>query len=175
MLNTKIDFTKISLMDALDLAILIEQEAEERYKSFCDLLGSAYKGDAADFFNMMAVNEAKHGKELSSRRAKLFPNIPSRVNIDMIDDIEAPDYGAPRSFMSPRAALEVAMSSEIKAEKFFAAALEYIKDPQIRELFAELRDEEIEHQNLLKAQIEKVGTELGPDVDSEDVDTAAGD
>jgi hypothetical protein len=48
--NTGIDFTRLSVMDALDLAVLIEQEAEERYVAFAEMIGSRYEGDAAAFF-----------------------------------------------------------------------------------------------------------------------------
>ena len=36
---TRLDLSKLSLMDALDLAILIEMEAYERYKMFASQLG----------------------------------------------------------------------------------------------------------------------------------------
>lgn len=170
---TQLDFSKLNLQDALDLAVLIEKEAEERYHWFVDLLGERYSGDAADFFGMMARNEQRHGEELAARRRALFGDAPARVTADMIEDVEAPDSGKPRPNMSPRHAMEVAMESEIKAYEFFDKALPGIKDSSVRKLFEELRDEEVEHQNLLKEQMKKYPDTMSPDVDPDDVDTPA--
>jgi len=170
---TQPDISKLNLQDALDMAVLIEKEAEERYQWFVNLLGERYRGDAADFFAMMARNEQRHGAELAARRRSLFGDAPARITADMIEDIEAPDSGKPRPNMSPRHALEVAMESEIKAYEFFAKALPGIQDGSVRKLFEELRDEETEHQNLLKEQMAKYPDTLEPDVDPDDVDTPA--
>jgi len=170
---TQLDFSKLNLQDALDLAVLIEKEAEERYLWFVDLLGERYKGDAADFFAMMARNEQRHGEELAARRHSLFGDAPARVTADMIEDVEAPDSGKPRANMSPRHALDVAMESEVKAYEFFNNALPGIKDSSVRKLFEELRDEETEHQNLLKERMARYPDTLDPDVDPDDVDTPA--
>jgi erythrin-vacuolar iron transport family protein len=172
-MTAQLDFSKLDLLDALDLAVLIEKEAEERYRWFVDLLGERYPGDAADFFAMMARNERRHGEELAGRRRALFGDAPSRVTAEMIEDVEAPESDKPRPFMSPRHALEVAMLSEIKAWEFFDRALPGITDPAVRELFEDLRDEEAMHQGLLEKQKAKYPDTMEPDVDPEDVDTPA--
>lgn len=172
-MTVQVDFSNLDLQDALDLAVLIEQEAEERYRWFADMLGERYPGDAAGFFAMMARNEKRHGTQLAERRHALFGDAPSRVTADMIEDVEAPGSGTPRPYMSPRHALEVAMESEIKAYEFFDQALPNITDPAVRELFEELRDEEAMHQGLLEKQKAKYPDTMEPDVDPEDVDTPA--
>jgi rubrerythrin len=172
-MTTQLNIAKLDLQDALDLAVLIEKEAEERYVWFASQLGERYRGDAADFFTMMARNEQRHGLELAQRRRSLFGDAASRVTADMIEDIEAPDTGMPRQFMSPRHALEVAMQSEVKAYEFFDQALPGIKDPEVRKLFEELRAEEAEHQELLNKQKPNFPDTLEPDVGPEDVDTPA--
>ena len=68
----RIDFASLSLMDALDLAVLIEEEAKERYEDFAAQMDQHRTPDAARFFRLMAVNEAKHGQELATRRSQLF-------------------------------------------------------------------------------------------------------
>ncbi|CAG4884653.1 Rubrerythrin [Georgfuchsia toluolica] len=170
---TQLDVSKLNLQDALDLAVLIEKEAEERYLLFVAQLGERYRGDATDFFSMMARNEQRHGTELAQKRRALFGDAPARVTADMIEDIEAPDTGKPRPFMSPRHALNVAMESEVKAYDFFDQTLPGIQDQAVRKLFEELRDEEKEHQRLLTEQMPKYPDTLEPDVDAEDVDTPA--
>jgi len=156
-----IDFATLSLQDALDLAILIEEEAKDRYDDFADQLRLHHTPDAAQFFTTMAGNEAKHGADLQMRRHQLFGDAPRRVSRGMLWDVEAPDYDKSRMFMSARHAMEVALESEIKAHDFFDAALAYIRDADVRALFEELKGEEIEHQELVKAVMAKLPPDEG--------------
>jgi erythrin-vacuolar iron transport family protein len=156
-----LDFSKLSLQDALDLAILIEEEAKERYEEFAENLRLHHTPGAADFFVTMAGNEAKHGTDLLHRRQALFGNAPIRVSRDMLWDVEAPGYDQPRMFMTLREAMDVALESEVKAHGFFDAALAYVSDPEVRILFEELREEETEHQHLVKAVLAKLPPDDG--------------
>jgi rubrerythrin len=166
----KIDFEKLNLQDALDLAVLIEQEAFERYTEFAEQIGHRYDGDSGDFFKTMAGYEAEHAAQLKNRREKLYGKVPSRVNADMIWDIEAPGEGAVRSYMSPKQAMEVAMESEVKAYNFFDKALAFVKDTEVKKLFEELRAEENQHKELLKKRIAATPESEGPDLTDDDVD-----
>ncbi len=168
-----IDFAKLSLKDALDLAILIEEEAKGRYEEFTKLVGGRYKGDADDVFRNMAAYEAKHRDELKARRQKLFGSAPAAITLDAIDDVEAPDRGQPRVFMSPRQAMEVALEGEKKAFGYFDAALKTVKDPDVRKLFEELRAEEVQHQEYIKKAMATLPT--GPDVEESEADEPGSD
>ncbi len=156
-----IDYANLSLKDALDLAILIEDEAQERYEEFAVQMDQHRTPEAAKFFRYMVENEAKHGRELSARRVARFGDAPSAVSRTMIYDIEAPDYDAARAFMSARKAMEAALASEVKAHAFFVSALPTMQDAEVRALFEELRDEELEHQQLVQAELYKLGPESG--------------
>lgn len=155
-MSRSVDFARLDLKDALDLAILIEDEARERYEEFAEQMEVHHTADAAKFYRFMAANEAKHGADLSARRKALFADAPTRMSRSMLWDVEAPEYDKARAFMSPRKALEVALESEIKAHDYFAAALEHVTDPDVKALFAELRDEEVEHQEMVKAATAKL-------------------
>jgi len=168
LMTTQLDFSTLNLQDALDLAVLIEKEAEERYLLFADHLGQRYPGDAANFFTMMARNEQRHGTEITERRRLIFGDTPSRVTANMIgNDIEAPDTGKAIRYMSPRQALEVSLESEIKAYKFYDRILQVIQNDEVQELIKSLRDEEAEHQQLLNEQKAKYHDTLEPDFDPE--------
>jgi len=167
-MTVSIDFSTLELMDALDLAILIEVEAWERYKEFSKQIGYRRPGDAGSIFHNMAINEEKHGQQLNERRQELFGNKPLRVNADDIFDVEAPDAGAPRWNMSPLKAFQVALSSEEKAYWFYDEALKHVTNPEIRELFTELRDEEAEHVQMVKEAIEALPPGSDEDLENED-------
>jgi rubrerythrin len=79
----------------------------------------------------------------------------------MLFDVEAPDYDAARAFMTPRQAMEAALACEVKAQVFFDGALPMLKDGEVHALFEELRDEEIQHQALVRAELDKLGPDSG--------------
>ena len=58
-----------------------------------------------------------------------------------------------RAFMGVRQALETVLAAEVKAHAFFEEALPRVKDPELRALFQELRDEEVHHQALVKTEL----------------------
>jgi rubrerythrin len=156
-----IDFAKLSLVDALDLATLIEEEAKERYEEFAAQMEQHRTPEAARFFRTMAGNEARHGRALAERRARLFPDAARTVTRAMLYDVEAPDYDAARAFMSPRRAMAAALASEVKAREFFEGALGSVQDAGVRALFEELRGDEVEHQTLVAAELAKLPPDSG--------------
>jgi erythrin-vacuolar iron transport family protein len=153
---TRLDFSTLSLMDALDLATLIEVEAYKRYTQFAERLGSSSDDDAASVFQSMAVNESKHGEEIAERRVALFGEVRPNVKLDDIFDVEAPDFGASRQDLSAMEAYEVALSSEKKAFDFYDRALRHVDHPEVKSLFEELRDEEAEHVRMVEEMIAKL-------------------
>ena len=162
-MSQAIDFSKLSLRDTLDLAITIEEEAKERYDDFAAQMDAHRTADVASFFRFMSDNEIKHAEKLAARREDLFGDEPSSADTSMLYDIEAPDFDGARAFMSVRAALDVAMESEVKAYDFYNEALETVSDPSVNELFVELRDEEANHQTLIHQIIAKMPEDDGFD------------
>jgi rubrerythrin len=55
--------------------------------------------------------------------------------------------------------MRVAMECEVKAHDYFAAALTHVKDADVKALFEELRDEEVEHQEMVQAAMAKLPPE----------------
>lgn len=154
-----IDFATLSLRDALDLAVLVEEEARDRYEELAAQLILHRTPEAAKFFTKMMRVEELHRQQLAEQRAKAFGNQPATVRREQLFEIEAPDYDQVRMNMTHRDALEVALRSEIKAHRFFQRALEVVPSVEVKKLFAELCEEEIEHQALVKAELSKLEPE----------------
>ncbi len=169
-MSTRLDLSKISLMDALDLAALIEIEAKKRYEEFADSLGSRGVDDAGAVFRSMAANEVKHCEQLADRRLALFGDKPPKVTLDDIFDVEAPDFGEVRWNMSALKAYQVALYAEQKALGFYEEALGYVTQPDVRELFEELRDEESEHVRMLVKIIAQLPPSAEVELEDEDYD-----
>lgn len=176
MLKT-ISLEDFDLKDALDLAILVEIEAQERYEEFARQIGSQATDDAGAFFTQMARNETKHALNLKSKRSELFGNEPSRMSYEALyayQEIEAPEFDRAEAFMSTKQALLVALESEKKAYEFFNKAEKSVKDENVKKLFSELKEEEIEHRKMVEAMLKTVTGDTKPLVDPSDVDEPSG-
>jgi len=169
-MSTRLDLSKLSLMDALDLASLIEMEAQRRYTEFAESFGSRVADDAGSVFRSMAVNERKHCEEIAERRLALFGDQPARVTLGDIFDVEAPEVGEVRWNMSALKAYQLALFSEQKAFAFYDEALEYVDQPDVKALFEELRDEEAEHVQMLVKIIAKLPASAEIEPEDEDYD-----
>jgi erythrin-vacuolar iron transport family protein len=164
----RVNFSKLTLMDALDLASLIEVEAFQRYNLFAAQLGYRDPSDAASVFRTMAANEKKHGDQLARRRQTLFGDTPAKVKLDDLFDVEAPYAGSASWNMSARKAFEVALAAEKQAFAFYDEALPSVKQLDVKALFEELRDEEAEHIQMVEAVIAKLPPSAA--IELEDVD-----
>ncbi len=151
-----VNFEAMTLKDAIDLAVLIEEEARDRYEELAAQLILHRTPAAANFFTKMVRIEELHRSQLLEQRRKQFGDQPVTVRREMIFDVEAPDYDEARMNMTQRQALEVALRSEQKAHKFFVSVLANVQNPEVRRLFEELCDEELEHQQLVKAEMAKL-------------------
>jgi rubrerythrin len=164
-MSADIDFSSLSIKDALDLAILVEDEAQERYRELAEVLEAHDTPEAAKFFRFMVTCEAKHGDELRAKRQELFGDQTSCVDRSMLWDVEAPGYESARAFMTLHDALAVALAAEKKAFEFFDGALPEVEDPEVRELFTDLRQEEVEHMQMVRQQMKSAGQGDGFDPD----------
>jgi rubrerythrin len=171
--SARVDFAKLTLKDALDLAILIEKEAEERYGKLSTMVGGRYAGDASDVFRAMVKNEARHCAQLEERRQALFGKAKRTVSRDALYDVEAPDFTKVNVFMSAREAMDVAVESEVKAHDFYDKAAANVKDKAVRKLFQDLRGEESQHEAMLRKKMK--GLPTGPDIDPEFADEPGSD
>jgi rubrerythrin len=165
-MNT-LDFATLDLRDALDLAILIEGEARDRYEELAEQMENQHTAEAARFFRQMIRNEARHGEELAKRRQELVGEEPRRVSRSLLWDVEAPGYETVKAFMTLREALNVALDAEVKAHDFFAEALKHPMADPVRQLFSELKEEEVLHQELVRKQLASLPAD--PELTAEDV------
>src|SRR5664279_6170781 len=127
-----LDLTQLDLQDALDLAILIEQEAMERYEELAAVMREHRTEEAASFFHFMAKAEAKHGADLLTERVKSFGKAPRRVDRSLFWDVAAPGYETVHDFLTLGAALKVAMDAEVKAYDYFDRALKLPLAPAVK-------------------------------------------
>jgi rubrerythrin len=158
-MTANIDFTTLSAQDVLDLAILVEDEAAERYEELAHQLEIHRTPEAAAFFRTMVRNEATHRARLLERRTRLYGDAPRAVSRAMLWDVEAPEYDEARAFMTVRQAMETALRSEEKAHAYFVAALAHVREPEVSALLEELRDDEVLHQEMIRREMARLEME----------------
>jgi rubrerythrin len=145
-----IDFATLDLRSALDFAIAIEEDAKLRYQ----LLASTVTDPAAaEFFRRMVHNEGEHCRQLEARGDVLFRHAPRRLDTSEAPDLDAPGDGEVNASIGVREAMELALGAEHRAHEFYASAIPGIENPDVRAFFEELRQEEAEHEALLREQI----------------------
>ncbi len=142
-----IDFANLDLRSAFDLAIGIEEDAQLRYQEFASMVDDA---DAAQFFSDMANNEERHRRSLESQRDVLSRHAPPRFDTSIAEGVEAPNPAEVARSMSAREAMELALRAEIRAHEFYASAAPNVRDAGVRQLFENLKEAELEHEQTLR-------------------------
>jgi rubrerythrin len=149
------DFSKLQPHDVLDLAIFAEEEANEQYEHFATVMDTHGNRDIADFFRKMAGREQLHREQLVERRDALYagaqPNLANRA----VWGVEVSNEVRSSGTVTAQEAFAIAMTSERNAEAYYAAALQYVTQPQVAQLFESLRLSEIEHQRMLHLEMAK--------------------
>jgi rubrerythrin len=144
----------LTLAAALDVAITIEREARDHYLTLARVLADATDDTVRTFFLHMARMEEGHRLELVERRALACPGAPQADVAQFALPRHGPQTEAEAQALTLRRALQNALQAEADARAFFVDALEGLTDPDVRALFGELAEEEIEHQAMVQAQLD---------------------
>ena len=152
-MGLQIDFAHLSAKDVLDLAIAAETEARDNYEQIATWMRGRGNAEVAEFFTTMAGLEQRHCDQITEHRRRLFGEEPPSHRDTAAWEVESPDYDRISMEMSIRAALETALDAEVKAHDYYDGALEYVSDPQVTELFEELRQAELQHQRMIRRQL----------------------
>lgn len=148
----QVDFSRLDEQDVLDLAIQVEQEAEDNYLQLADWVGSDGNREASEFFARMAGFEARHRERIAARRRELFGDTPPRHSAKAAWEVEQPDYARIGKSVDLKLAFGVAMDAERRAGEYYREALSYAGDPNVIELFESLAKAEDDHLRMLRNQ-----------------------
>ena len=128
-------------------AISIEREAAERYREFAERMGDLGKEDVGETFARLAAVEGEHLEALIAKsREMALPEVSSNgyrwIEAGARDDAA---HELVLRLMTPRQALVIALSAELRAEAFFEQVFMTAEDPALRDLAREMAKEELEH------------------------------
>ena len=151
-----LDFSKLDARDFLDIAVQVEEEAEDNYEQLASWTEADGNPDTAEFFRRMAGLERRHREQLVTRRRELFTDAPERQTRRGFWEVEQPDWDAIGPGLTLDAAFTLAMDAERRAGEYYAGAAEYADDPRLVELLEVLRRAEEEHLRMLREQRERM-------------------
>ena len=139
-----------SLNDLLADAYQIEIDAVERYNLLADQMETHNNAELAKVFRDLARAEGVHGEEIR-RMAGDFDVAAHAREIAKFggESPEEADLGEAHYKMTPWHALQLSLAGEKRALAYFTSIVETAKDPKVKNLAAELVEEEAEHVNLV--------------------------
>ncbi len=155
-MGMQFDFSKLTPMDILDMAVYAEEEARAHYETLASWAADISKKDVVTFLERMAELEATHRDTVARLRKRNFGDAPANFTENLAWNIEAPDYDKIPEAMSVRQALELARDSEVKAYEYYTQAKEYFTDHESLEVLETLAKAEFNHKRLLDTEIAKL-------------------
>ena len=140
-----------NLNDLLAVAYQIEIDAVDRYKLLADQMETHNNPELVKVFRDLARAEGIHGEEIR-RLAGDFDVAAHAREIAKFERSESPEeaeLGSAHYLMTPWHALQLSLAGEKRALAYFTSIVETAKDPKVKEMAAELVEEEAEHVNLV--------------------------
>ena len=139
-------------------ALVMEREAVARYTELAEMMETHNNLEVAALFRKMAEYEGHHVAQIqadmgwaddsiAARQAGAWagPESPESVPVDEMHYL-----------MHPWHALQLALAAEQRAVAFFEGLVQRATTDTVRRAAEEMRDEEIEHVELVRSWLEKV-------------------
>ena len=139
-----------NLNDLLAVAYQIEIDAVERYNLFADQMETHNNTELVKVFRDLSRAEGVHGEEIR-RMAGDFDVAAHARDLAKFggESPEEADLAEAHYMMTPWHALQLSLAGEKRALAYFTSIVESAKDPEVKNLAAELVEEEAEHVNLV--------------------------
>ena len=146
-----------SLADLFAVAYRIEADAVERYNVLADQMEVHNNPELVKVFRDLARAEGIHAEEIR-RMAGDIDVIAHGQRMARWSRGESPeevDLGSAHYLMTPWHALQLALAGEKRALEFFTSIAATAKDPKIKKMAEEFKEEEAEHVNLVHRLLRK--------------------
>ena len=171
--HMKRNFASLTPQEALHLALRVEQRNGHLYRQFAELFlgfGDSDSLEIANVFLDLAEEEHRHGDTLLECYEERFGDAPCAITEDDVHPmIEVPRLPDGSIFAIARAgaatvpqnhALEIALSAETSACRFYSQVVEYTADPDLRSLYTELGEMEQSHVRMITRRMEFLRRQL---------------
>jgi erythrin-vacuolar iron transport family protein len=159
-------FNTLKEQEALHAAVFVEERNAEIYHRFAEMFVEFRDEDSlaiASVFWDMAAEERHHSSLLQSRYTELFGQQPCAltdddiyefIEIPRLEDADVFGVPNPADHRTPKErALQIALTAEMGAKKFYTGMVENTRDPRLKRLYTELADFEGEHVAFLERKL----------------------
>jgi len=159
-------FNTLTDQEALHAAVFVEERNAEIYHRFAEMFVEFRDDDSlaiASVFWDMAAEERHHSTLLQHRYEELFgtqpcaltdDNIYEFVEIPRLEDADVFNAANAQDCRTPKErALQVGLTAELGAKKFYDDLLTNCRDPRQKRLYTELADFEGEHVAFLERKL----------------------
>lgn len=144
-----------SRADLLEMAFVLESEAAERYAELADQMEVHNNREVAEVFAKMAAIEGEHAKKVDHPAGEGPKRAPWEYRWLGFEAPETTESDQLHYLMTPHHALSLARVNEQRAEAFYRAVARLAPSEEVRELAAEMAEEEREHVELVEKWLEK--------------------
>lgn len=138
-------------------AYAMELDAQSRYADLADAMETHNNREVAELFRKMAAIEGKHAAQIMAEMGWTQPPpyavAPAFEGFESAEQVPIDEV---HYLMRPWHALQLALAAEERAARFFSELAMSAQAEPIRRAAMELRDEEREHVELVKAWLAKV-------------------
>jgi len=150
------DFSQLTSLDLLDLAIWAEEEAADRYGEFADQMELHHNVRAVEFFRKMQAREVEHFGRLQEER-KRRSDLPAAIEpLQFSDPIETPSYENSHYKMTPTHVFHMTLDAERRAVVFYKKLADILLDPEARDMARNLTEEEARHVEWVEEELTKL-------------------
>lgn len=147
--------TVSSLADLMAVAYQIEVDAVERYRLLADQMETHNNAELAGIFRDLARAEGIHAEEIRRMAGNIDISMTPEAGKFRGESPEEVDLGGAHYRMTPWHALQLALDGEKRALAYFKSITEKAKDSKVKEMAAELMEEEAEHVNLVHRLLQR--------------------
>jgi rubrerythrin len=140
-----------NLNDLLAIAYQVEIDAVDRYNLLADQMETHNNPELVKIFRDLARAEGIHGEEIRRLAGDFDVAAHAReiARFGRADSPEEAELDSAHYMMTPWHALQLSLAGEKRALAYFTSIVETAKDPKVKELAAELVEEEAEHVQLV--------------------------
>ena len=143
--------------DFMSRTYAMEHEATERYAQLAETLNATGNGECALLFRQLAEIEDRHATRILVKMGwTSLPLPPPAFDRDGSEVTETTMFDSVHDLTQPRHALELALSREVRAQKYFEDIASGGAPQRVRLAAAEMATEERAHARLIENWLARV-------------------
>jgi rubrerythrin len=152
-------FSELAADEVLRLAIGIEDANAEHYEEWADRF-RPFNEEVSELLDELVGEEKEHGDALRKLYREQYGEPIRKIDPEEVEErIENPQELEDHFFVINKTMakdiLQAALTTELKARRFYAEVLEWTSDPELLKVYKPLAAFEEEHVRVIKARLKQ--------------------